>query len=86
MSTEYKREFKSKAGVTNHQRTQHPTVFRAEHEVAERVKLRWTAEEKDMLALVEAKLLYKGIKPRLVKGELKCLFPQYSNEHLDQKT
>ena len=76
------RSFKGARGLGVHQRSAHPLVFHAEHQVAPRVKARWTPEDRDRVAFLEADLLVSGVKPGLINSELVKVFKEWSRERI----
>src|SRR6218665_870435 len=76
------RSFKGVRGLIIHQRSAHPLVFHTEHQVATRVKARWTPEDRDRVAFLEADLLVSGVKPGLINSELVKVFKEWSRERI----
>src|SRR6218665_923061 len=64
------------------QRSAHPRVFHTEHQVATRVKARWTREDRDRVAFLEADLLVSGGKPGLINSELVKIFKEWPRERI----
>jgi len=78
----WQRLFKGVGGLAVHQRRAHPSEFHAAHQVATRVKAKWTPEERDRVAFLEADLLVSGVKPGLINSELVKAFKQWSRERI----
>ena len=55
------REFRGKAGVSQHRRRTHPEAYNQDHVPEQRKKARWVYEEKFLLARVETNMMEAGI-------------------------
>ena len=55
------REFRGKAGVSQHRRRAHPEAYHKDHVPEQRKKARWVHEEKVLLARVEKNMVGLGL-------------------------
>ena len=72
------REFRGKAGVSQHRRRAHPEAYHQDHVPEQRKKARWVYEEKVLLARVEKNMVELGLT--VTSKTMAEQFPSRSSE------